>query len=166
MLHRRWSLTVKGRLRTTIRLWDDADEPLAELRMLARSHGVSRCTAVGRDGTEWSIGVDALGTSEARRDGHVHARVGDGTLEAGGTPLRADVAWDGARTATVVSSRGRELLRVAPGAGRGAPWAVMDVSDELPRPVPTVLAVAVRLIVADGYLRGADGAPPTGGGGA
>jgi hypothetical protein len=147
-----WSLWVRGRVFTRIALADGGDDALAELERGSSLRFRDQAdTAEDRDGRRWLVDRDERAIT-VHCDGGLRAVVADGDLDVGGRRLAWRVAADGSRTARATDADGRRLLDVVPGRGRGTPWAVITVADDLPEPLAVTLAACFELLAVDAAM--------------
>lgn len=151
-----WWLTVKGHVSTTILLHDGDEQPLARLDLSTRSgltimSEVTTCRAVDRWDRTWTV-TEHGGTLQVTHDGATWVKAEGDVVRVEDRRLHWEVRHDGSRRATVTDADDRRLLEIGTkGCGSGE-WAQIHVHDDLPRPLPVVLAAVVPLLVVDASL--------------
>jgi hypothetical protein len=153
----RWTLDVRGRLRTKIELRGDEGEVLTTLRPNGSIGPRNPGLATDPDGREWRVDVDPLYAVASLGD-RAYATLDEDSVTVGGRTLRATVARDGARTAKVFGPGGRAVLTVAPGP-KDDPWAVFELDrGDLPQPRAVVLTIAFVLLQVEARIIRSGGA--------
>jgi len=142
-----WSLWIRGRLRTTVVLGDDAGEHVADLSLHGWPRRRRRMKA-RTDDADWLVAVEP-GALTVERDGERRMTVVGDDVEVAGRALVWPAHGGGVHRGLLRDpAADRVVLGVAPGdGGNDAPVATFAVDDDLGDPLAVALAAcAVELI--------------------